>query len=73
MPLKEFELLEAVNDYCNGYPSEGRDDSKKLMTVAKGFTKAEIESTIEFIGSTTYDEDVKMKTTLTKLNKAKKK
>ena len=72
MSLKEFELLEAVNDYCNGYPSEGKDDKEKLMRVAKGFTKAEIESTIEFIGSTTYDDDEQMKTTLTKLNKAKK-
>jgi hypothetical protein len=71
--LKEFELIEATNVYCNNYPSEGGDDKKQLVDVAKDFTKDEIKSTIDFVGSTNYAGDEKIKTTLQKLYTARKK
>ena len=72
MSLKELDLIKAVDVYCNYYPSEGGDDKEKLMEVAKGFTKDDIASTIEFVGSTSYDGDEQIKTTLQKLYSARK-
>ena len=72
MSLKELDLLNAADKYCNFNPSEGGEDKAQLMTVAKNFTKDEIESTIDFIGSTVHQDDERIKTTLQKLYSARK-
>ena len=69
--LKELDLLEAIDVYCNFNPSEGGDNKDKLMQTAKQFTKDDISSTIEFVESTHYGSDQNIKNTLQKLYQAR--